>query len=95
MPGKMARSASRPPFGLPDALVAVCTSRQSCRKAGKARIFAPVWESSGESRPKCLRIGLILIIVLVLLLFGGLGGGYIGTGYGYGFGHGGIGIIGI
>ena len=34
MPGKMARSAPRPPFGLPDALVAVLTSRLSCRKAG-------------------------------------------------------------
>ena len=54
MPGKMARSASRPPFGLPDALVAVCTSRRSCRKAGKARIFTPVWESSGESRLKTM-----------------------------------------
>jgi hypothetical protein len=50
MPGKMARSAPRPPFGLPDALVAVLTSRLSCRKAGKARIFAPVREPSGESR---------------------------------------------
>jgi hypothetical protein len=33
----IARSAPRPPFGLPDALVAVLTSRLSCRKAGKAR----------------------------------------------------------
>src|SRR4029077_3993203 len=41
MPGKIARSAPRPPFGLPDALVAVLTSRLSCRKAGKARIFTP------------------------------------------------------
>ena len=56
MPGKMARSASRPPFGLPDALVAVCTSRRSCRKAGKARIFTPVWELSGESRLRCLSL---------------------------------------
>ena len=52
MPGKMARSAPRPPFGLPDALVAVHTSRLSCRKAGKARIFTPVRESSGESQFK-------------------------------------------
>ena len=50
MPGKMARSAPRPPFGLPEVLVAVRTSRLSCRKAGKARIFTPVRESSGESR---------------------------------------------
>ena len=49
MPGKIARSAPRPPFGLPDALVAVLTSRLSCRKAGKARIFTPDRESSGES----------------------------------------------
>ena len=50
MPAKMARSAPRPPFGLPDAPVAVRTSRLSCGKAGKARIFTPVWDSSGESR---------------------------------------------
>jgi hypothetical protein len=37
-------------FGLPELLVAVHTSRQSCSKAGKARIFALVWESSEESR---------------------------------------------
>ena len=48
MPGKMARSAPRPPFGLPEVPVAVRTSRLSCRKAGKARIFTPVRESSGE-----------------------------------------------
>jgi hypothetical protein len=59
MPGKMARSAPRPPFGLPDAPVAVRTSRLSCGKAGKARIFTPVWDSSGEFRltiaPHCFR----------------------------------------
>ena len=55
MPGKMARSAPRPPFGLPDAPVAVRTSRLSCGKAGKARIFTPVWDSSGESRLNRLR----------------------------------------
>ena len=37
-----------PSFGLPELLVAIQTSRQSCSKAGKARIFALVWESSGE-----------------------------------------------
>jgi hypothetical protein len=26
------------------------TSRLSCGKAGKARIFTPVWDSSGEPR---------------------------------------------
>jgi hypothetical protein len=50
MPGKMARSDPRPAFGLPELLVAIHTSRQSCSKAGKARRFALVWESSGESR---------------------------------------------
>jgi hypothetical protein len=52
MPGKMARSDPRPSFGLPELLVAIHTSRQSCSKAGKAQIFALVWESSGESRLK-------------------------------------------
>ena len=52
MPGKMARSDPRPSFGLPDLLVAIHTSRQSCSKAGKAQMFALVWESSGESRLK-------------------------------------------
>jgi hypothetical protein len=50
MPGKMARSDPRPSFGLPELLVAIHTSRQSCCKGGKARIFTPVRESSGESR---------------------------------------------
>ena len=52
MPAKMARSAPRPSFGLPELLVAGHISRQSCRKAGKARIFALVCGSSGESRLK-------------------------------------------
>jgi hypothetical protein len=50
MPVKIARSAPRPSFGLPELLVAIHTSRLSCCKAGKARIFTPVRESSGESR---------------------------------------------
>jgi hypothetical protein len=40
----------RPSFGLSELLVAIHTSRQSCSKAGKARIFALVLESSRESR---------------------------------------------
>jgi hypothetical protein len=48
MPVKIARSAPRPSFGLPELLVAIHTSRQSCSKAGKARKFALVWESSGN-----------------------------------------------
>jgi hypothetical protein len=55
MPVKIARSAPRPSFGLPELLVAINTSRPSCSKAGKARIFALVWESSGESRTKYTR----------------------------------------
>jgi hypothetical protein len=31
-------------------LVAIHTSRPSCSKVGKARIFPLVWESSGEPR---------------------------------------------
>ena len=52
MPGKMARSASQAPFGLPQVLVAGRTSRLSCRKAGKAPLFTPGRESYGESRFK-------------------------------------------
>src|SRR6516165_4945470 len=37
-------------FGLPEVLVAVSTSRLSCKKAGKTRTLMPVWDSSGESR---------------------------------------------
>jgi hypothetical protein len=62
MPRKMARSAPRPPFGLPDAPVAVRTSRLSCGKAGKARIFTPVWDSSGESRYTELLCRLVTLV---------------------------------
>ena len=48
MPAKIARSTPRPSFGLPELLVAIHTSRQSCSKTGKARIFPPGQESSGE-----------------------------------------------
>jgi hypothetical protein len=37
-------------FGLPEVLVAVSTSRLSCKRAGKTRTVMPVWDSSGESR---------------------------------------------
>jgi hypothetical protein len=50
MPVKIARSAPRPSFGLPELLVSIHSSRKSCCKVGKARIFTPVPESSGESR---------------------------------------------
>ena len=50
--GKMARSAPRPPFGPPVVLGAVRTSRLAYREGGKALIFTPVRESSGECRLK-------------------------------------------
>src|SRR5262249_35611411 len=37
-------------LGLPEVLVAVSTSRLSCKRAGKTRTLMPVWDSSGESR---------------------------------------------
>src|SRR5271170_3407182 len=51
--GKTARSAPGTPCGLPEVLVAVSTARQSCVKNGKARLFTPVREPSGESRLSC------------------------------------------
>ena len=38
------------PFELPELLVAIQTSLQSCSKVGRARIFTPVRESSEESQ---------------------------------------------
>src|SRR6266487_1239928 len=35
-------------FGLREVLVAVSTSRLSCKRAGKTRTLMPVWDSSGE-----------------------------------------------
>src|SRR5260370_18268944 len=37
-------------FGLAEVVVAVSTSRLSCKRAGKTRTLMPVWDSSGESR---------------------------------------------
>src|SRR5215510_3822376 len=37
-------------FGLSEVLVAVSTSRLSCKSAGKTRTLMPVWDSSGESQ---------------------------------------------
>src|SRR5258708_27317682 len=37
-------------FGLPEVLVAVSTSRLSCKRAGKTRTLMPAWDSSGESQ---------------------------------------------
>ena len=43
MSGKMARSDLDQAFGLPEVLVAVSTSRLSCKRAGKTRTLMPVW----------------------------------------------------
>jgi hypothetical protein len=43
MPGKMARSAPRPPFGPPIVPAAARTSRLSCRKAGKPEHSCEFW----------------------------------------------------
>ena len=50
MRGKMARSAPRPPFGLPELPVAARTSRLSSREAGKALLFSQ-FESRRQRRP--------------------------------------------
>jgi hypothetical protein len=47
MPGKIARSDPRPSFGLPELLVAIHTSRQSCCKGLKS---ANIYASSGVIR---------------------------------------------
>jgi hypothetical protein len=50
MPAKIARLATRPPFWTSEVSVAVRSSRLSCSKAEKARIFMAGRQSSGESR---------------------------------------------
>src|ERR1035437_3097907 len=53
MPVKMARSAPRPPSGLPKVTVAVRIALLPCRKAGKTRAFTPVrghLENPGQER---------------------------------------------
>src|SRR5262249_2115782 len=52
MPGKWPDQTLDQAFGLPEVLVAVSTSRPSCKRAGKTRTLMPVWDSSGESRNK-------------------------------------------
>src|SRR5260221_5287413 len=46
-------------FGLPEVVVAVSTSRLSCKRAGKTRTLMPVWDSSGESRPNALHMAVL------------------------------------
>jgi hypothetical protein len=60
--GKWRDQAVKPPFGLADALVAVHASRLACRKAGKAGVFTPVRESSGESQIRIILQGTLLCI---------------------------------
>lgn len=50
MTGKMATSAPSAAIQLPGAPVAVHASRLSCREAGKAQMFTPVWDSPKEPR---------------------------------------------
>ena len=42
--GKMADQTLNQTFGLPGVLVAVGTSRLSCKRAGKTRTLMPVWD---------------------------------------------------
>src|SRR5665811_1446498 len=55
MPAKKARSAPRPPSGLPEVTVAVRIAPLPCREPGKPRVFTAVRESSGESQSRTLR----------------------------------------
>src|SRR5262245_54323952 len=48
--GKWPGQALDQAVGLPEVLVAVSTSRLSCKRARKARTLMPVWDSSGESQ---------------------------------------------
>jgi hypothetical protein len=50
MPGKWPDQTLDQALGLPERLVAVSTSRLSCKRAGKTRTLMPDWDSSGESR---------------------------------------------
>ncbi len=50
MERKMVRSARSTTVGMPEAPVALCSSRLACRRGGEARIVTPDRESSGESR---------------------------------------------
>jgi hypothetical protein len=54
MPGKSSDQTLEQAFGLPEVLVAVSTSRLSCKRAGKTRTLMPVLDSSGESQLKII-----------------------------------------
>jgi hypothetical protein len=49
MPAKIAKLTTRPLFWITEVSVAVRTSRPSCRKAEKTRLFIADRQSSGES----------------------------------------------
>src|SRR5262245_26724582 len=71
MPGKIARSTFRPPFGPPVVWVAARSSRLASRQARKSLLFTPVRESSGECRLKAVcrllqMFGAACLIVVVL-----------------------------
>ena len=50
MPAKMARSAPRSPFGLPEATAVVRAASLSCQNEGKAPKFSRNRGASGDSR---------------------------------------------
>ena len=64
MPAKMARSAPRPPFGLPELTVAVRTSLLSCRKPENHEYSSQFGSHKGnpglEHVPKRLNRGILL-----------------------------------
>src|SRR5215475_6807035 len=60
-------------FGLPEVLVAFSTSRLSCKSAGKTRTLMPVWDSSGESRLRRVRMSDSSQIALIRKLYGARG----------------------
>jgi hypothetical protein len=66
MPAKMARSARRSPFGLPEATAVVRAASLSCQNEGKAPKFSRNRESSGESRlrastpDRSVQVGVVL-----------------------------------
>ena len=58
MPAKMSEISPTTTVPVAEVSIAVRTLRLSCRKAGKAPIFTPVRELSGESRIKPLGLSL-------------------------------------
>jgi hypothetical protein len=63
MPGKIARSPPRPPFGLAEVPVTVGTSRLSCGKAVKREYSRQFGSHPGESRFNGIYKSLLQLIV--------------------------------